>query len=354
MRKAIGLLAVSVCTVWAGSAFAQGQIAPNPNPAGSTITLSSSGWFNNAIFDNEGTLNNNLGGALNNNLGGTLNNSGLLDNDGLLDNFDTLNNNFGGSLFNDGGTLNNGVGGTLNNNHSLFNNVSGTLNNFGALNNNLGGTLNNSGLLDNDGGSLNNYGTITSTGALNNNAGASMTLVRGVVNATTITNNGTFNLNGGALNVDTFNGDLNNTGATLGAGYLSSGTAIDGDYSQNADSKLLIDILDMTDFDVLNVSGAATLDGKLKMNSSYAGLAFGDSFEILVANNISGTFSSISNRRIGADWAWELDYGVDGAGNSIVTASVSQVPLPAAAWLFISAIAGLAGAKRLSRSKGAA
>ena len=32
-------------------------------------------------------------------------------------------------------------------------------------------------------------------------------------------------------------------------------------------------------------------------------------------------------------------------------AAVSPVPLPAAAWLFISAIAGLAGAKRLSRSK---
>lgn len=33
-------------------------------------------------------------------------------------------------------------------------------------------------------------------------------------------------------------------------------------------------------------------------------------------------------------------------------AAASAVPLPAAAWLFISAIAGLAGAKRLSRSKG--
>jgi len=32
-------------------------------------------------------------------------------------------------------------------------------------------------------------------------------------------------------------------------------------------------------------------------------------------------------------------------------ANVSSVPLPAAAWLFLSAIAGLAGAKRLSRSK---
>ena len=38
-------------------------------------------------------------------------------------------------------------------------------------------------------------------------------------------------------------------------------------------------------------------------------------------------------------------------GLAISAVPVSQVPLPAAAWLFISAIAGLAGAKRMSRSK---
>ena len=38
----------------------------------------------------------------------------------------------------------------------------------------------------------------------------------------------------------------------------------------------------------------------------------------------------------------------------INTSNASVVPLPAAAWLFISAIAGLAGAKRLSREKRAA
>ena len=41
-------------------------------------------------------------------------------------------------------------------------------------------------------------------------------------------------------------------------------------------------------------------------------------------------------------------------GYSSGLANISPVPLPAAAWLFISAIAGLAGAKRLSRSKGSA
>ena len=39
---------------------------------------------------------------------------------------------------------------------------------------------------------------------------------------------------------------------------------------------------------------------------------------------------------------------------AVQSGDVSPVPLPAAAWLFISAIAGLAGAKRLSRSKGSA
>jgi hypothetical protein len=35
----------------------------------------------------------------------------------------------------------------------------------------------------------------------------------------------------------------------------------------------------------------------------------------------------------------------------INTSSASVVPIPAAAWLFISAIAGLTGAKRMSSSK---
>ena len=45
---------------------------------------------------------------------------------------------------------------------------------------------------------------------------------------------------------------------------------------------------------------------------------------------------------------------VGGALNVTAFANVSSVPLPAAAWLFMSAIAGLAGAKRLSRSKSTA
>jgi hypothetical protein len=38
----------------------------------------------------------------------------------------------------------------------------------------------------------------------------------------------------------------------------------------------------------------------------------------------------------------------------VTPSDIPPVPLPAAAWLFISAIAGLAGAKRMSRPKGSA
>ena len=306
---------------------------------------------NNGMLDNTGTLNNGATGDNN----GTLNNDGTLDNSGTLWNHGTLNNNDGGTLDNSGsfynntgGTLINSVGGTLNNKAGSW------LNNYSEMNND--GTLNNTGLLSNNsGGTLNNTGTITSTGTIENEFGATMTLTEGVVDASLIYNAGTFNLNGGILNVDTFNGDLNNTGGTVGPGHSPGITTINGDYSQDANSMLLIEILGMTsgtEYDVLNVTGSATLGGVLNIDLDYAGLALGDSFDILIADAILGEFASVSNGRINEHWIWTLDYDLD--GSNTVTASVSAVPLPAAAWLFISAIAGLAGAKRLSRSKGSA
>lgn len=65
---------------------------------------------------------------------------------------------------------------------------------------------------------------------------------------------------------------------------------------------------------------------------------------------ITGEFASVSNRRIKGGWAWELEYDPDGSGNNSETAAVSAVPLLAAAWLFISAIVGLTGAKRMPGS----
>ena len=56
-----------------------------------------------------------------------------------------------------------------------------------------------------------------------------------------------------------------------------------------------------------------------------------------------------------ARWEYQRYYDTGTYGQHVYAVfTPSPVPLPAAAWLFISAIAGLAGAKRMSRSKGSA
>jgi hypothetical protein len=57
---------------------------------------------------------------------------------------------------------------------------------------------------------------------------------------------------------------------------------------------------------------------------------------------ISGTFASITDRRINLDWVWELDYNLDLSGTDVLTATVAAVPIPAAVWLFGSGL-GLLG-----------
>ena len=74
----------------------------------------------------------------------------------------------------------------------------------------------------------------------------------------------------------------------------------------------------------------------------YSALLLGDSFNILNADVISGTFASITDRRINLDWVWELDYNLDVAGTDVLTAMVAAVPIPAAVWLFASGF-GLLG-----------
>jgi hypothetical protein len=220
-----------------------------------------------------------------------------------------------------GSTMTNFSNGTLNNGVSYgIGTVSIEYN--AVLNND--GTINNDDELNNTGGTLNNTGTLTSTGTLTNDAG-------GTVDATTITNNGTFNFTGGTLNVDTFNGELANTGGTLGPGHSPGTTTINGDYSQDASSTLLIEIEGLiagTEYDVLNVTGTATLDGVLDFDLDYSGLELGDSFDILSADIISGTFASITDQQINTEWVWELDYDLDLSGTDILTARVTAVPIP--------------------------
>ena len=149
----------------------------------------------------------------------------------------------------------------------------GTLDNEGDISN--FGALNNSGALTN-GGTLSNYGTLAGTG--------------------TPTNSGTFNFNGGPLNIDTFNGDLDHSGGTIGPGHSPGLTTMNGDYSQDASSTLLTEILGITaisEYDVV-VNGSASLNGILEIDLDCGALALGDSFDILIAESIVGEFISIT------------------------------------------------------------
>mgnify|MGYP006130851401 CR=1 FL=1 len=72
---------------------------------------------------------------------------------------------------------------------------------------------------------------------------------------------------------------------------------MNGDYSQNASSTLLTEILGITaisEYDVLVVNGSASLDGILEIDLDCGALALGDSFDILIADSIVGDFISIT------------------------------------------------------------
>lgn len=115
-----GFVIVAVALLLSGStAFGQGQISPNPNPAGNTITLNNgSDWWNDVVFENNGEIQLHEPDTLTNTINDTLNNNGWLEIDGLF-------------ADDDAGLLNNF--GVFTNKGQLINNFGGTLNNFGAM-----------------------------------------------------------------------------------------------------------------------------------------------------------------------------------------------------------------------------
>ncbi len=80
---------------------------------------------------------------------------------------------------------------------------------------------------------------------------------------------GVFDFLGGILHVETFLGDLVNHGGTLAPGHSAGRTTISGNYTQQAGARLDIEIGGTTfgsDYDEVEVTGAATLDGTLRLS----------------------------------------------------------------------------------------
>jgi hypothetical protein len=188
--------------------------------------------------------------------------------------------------------------------------------NGGTQNFNASAGLNNAGVmrLTSVGGGYTSIMTITG-GPLNNSG--SLEVLPGAGGGRNITadleNHGTFDLQGANVNltgaVTNFGdgivkgtGTINATSMIQNNGIFSPGAevgtlAISGHWTQTGSGRLKIDLggyAPGTDFDVLDVSGTATLAGQVRI-ASINGFepAFGDLFSILNANAIIGEFDSV-------------------------------------------------------------
>lgn len=155
-------------------------------------------------------------------------------------------------------------------------------------------------------------------------------LVAGVIDTVT---DGTaqFNFTGGTLAVGTFIGNLVNNGGTLAPGASPGTTVVQSDYTQSATGILSIELggTDVGLFDVLQVTGTATLGGDLDVafwNGFSA--AAGDSFDIVSATNLLGGFDTLNLATLGTGLVWSVDYLYDQdlAGTDYVRLSVQAVP----------------------------
>lgn len=141
--------------------------------------------------------------------------------------------------------------------------------------------------------------TLGTNGTLNIQPGANVT-----VNGELTLQGGTINFTGGQLSTVLVDGDLVNAGGQLsrfGTSSLINELTITGDYTQEQDGEVVIDITRVADlaYDRLAVEGHAHLDGTLLIAYSnpfeFSEFAAGDRLDILDWGTLSGTFSQVDS-----------------------------------------------------------
>jgi T5SS/PEP-CTERM-associated repeat protein/autotransporter-associated beta strand protein len=228
--------------------------------AGGSIT---SNVTNNATFSNAGTVTGNVA----NTAGNTATNTGTVN----------------GAASNAGTMTNIGIwtGNATSNTGTLTNNLTwtGTIANAGAFNNNVGGTV--SGLLTNTAGTTVNNGTLA----------------------------GGANITGGTLGGTGIVGNTLVTGGTFapGSGTAGSSMTVTGTLGFNAASTYAVNINPAT-ASFANVSGTATLGGAT-VNAIFApGSYISKQYTILTAGSINGTFGTLTNTNLPANFHDSLSY----------------------------------------------
>ena len=253
-----------------------GMVPPSTLPSGSTITINgiattSSDVGADGFYENDGVVTISASGSLALNNATQFANMGSIIVDGTLISNTTLEMYIGSNITVSGTFLHEGWSG-----------------NEGSLTIN-GGTLNNTGTLDN---TFVNPGTIlVDCGGSINNSG------------TFYPGNTTFNLcSAGLTNSGTLAGNSTITGNLTNEGILAPGNSpglytVTGNYSATSTATHNFEIAGTTstDYDRLDVTGTATLDGTLTvlLIGGYTPSGVYD-LPIITANSISGTFSSVN------------------------------------------------------------
>ncbi|MDP1558517.1 MAG: PEP-CTERM sorting domain-containing protein [Nitrosomonas sp.] len=304
-------------------AFVQAQqIAPNPNPLNSTITINgiaeNSENFSNAgnlsiensgILSNSGNLINGIwstdasnvwdyygsmtnSGSLINANGSSLITFGYLSSSGILNNSGTLSS----------GTTNNHAG-YLGNSGILTNSVDGNLTAFAYLGNLAGGNLKNYGslnigTLDDHTGSLNNFGDLTNFGTLSYSGSLyNPGIFTNQGDLTTYATFGSLTNDGALFNQGTWatggwlgnNGTLTNSGTLINTGGIGG----IGTYTQTAGQTVINGSFSQSSIQILggSLSGASTITGDVTIGDQ-ANINPGNSPGTLTIN---GDFYSSGN-----------------------------------------------------------
>jgi len=181
--------------------------------------------------------------------------------------------------------------------------------------------------------SITNGGTVTIAGAVTVGTNGSVNLDGGNLQANTINAaTGAFNFIGGTLKANAFTGNLVNQGGTLSPGQSPGMMTLTGSYTQHNQAALLVEINGFTagsEYDVLNVTGQASLDGLLDVALSNAlTITAGDTFDVLVADSFSGQFAEIGHRCITNSLRWNVIYDINPAGPDTLSLRAAPTPTP--------------------------
>lgn len=143
-----------------------------------------------------------------------------------------------------------------------------------------------------------------------------------------------------------FDGDMFNNGWTLAPGNSTGETQITGDYVQDSNGIMAIELGGLNDFDLIGVGNQTFLDGTLDIQllEGYQP-DVGDQFMILQSQFLSGTFASINNP---GNYTFDVLYSQEG----FVQLSVTAIPEPASGLLAFTGLVllGLRRQKRPSTS----